>query len=226
MCIRDSIAGGETISVRRSKLVPPNFPTSLASPVTDFLGDFVGDLSFFECLREADGGAPSATGGAPSPRRAGPRHVRLSGPPRGATLPQTVAVKALARRRIRSLAQLRLLHGEIAAMRDLSAAADATAAAAAARRAGGDARAQHAAAADDGQVLEGLRHVCRLFEVRLSPRHVYLILEDGGGDLHRLLLQAAAADDAEAAGGAGGARPRRAPRAAATARARARPRPR
>lgn len=52
--------GGETLSVRRSRMLPRS-PTGLGlaaragwapDGATDFLGDFVGDTSFLECLKE------------------------------------------------------------------------------------------------------------------------------------------------------------------------------
>jgi len=67
-------SGGETISSRRSSVLfrerrpaadgplAPFLPLAplAPQPATDFLGDFVGDTSFFECLREAEDYAAAA----------------------------------------------------------------------------------------------------------------------------------------------------------------------
>ena len=63
-------AGGETISVRTSKVLPPNFPTGLTFPVTDFLGDFVGDVRRAHAHRRpANAHADAPPTRTPTPRQ-------------------------------------------------------------------------------------------------------------------------------------------------------------
>ena len=95
--------------------------------------------------------------------------------PNGVVTP--VALKSVAKAKIRSLAALRYLSNEIACLRHLTAAKASATAAAPARGGGAAALA----------LARGLEHIVSLHSVRTSASTVYIVQSVGGSDLFRLM---------------------------------------